>query len=202
MLKDIWDMQLELNKLIGIDTVNDPNKSKLLFQFAYQLYDELDELEDALLEKDIPKVKLEAIDCLHFLISIWQILDINYENIPKYSNNQTYISFSNVKPFCRVLLKQSHQLQKCCLTKWWVKEYKDGDELFKTLLFKDKAIELINNINENIFSLFRLLLMDDSHIYNIYKMKYEKNIERQKNNYSIKNKTEDDNKEIELKIKE
>ena len=42
--------------------------------------------------------------------------------------------------------------------------------------------------------------MNAEDILSIYQMKYEKNIQRQKDNYAVLTKTEDDNNEIKSKI--
>jgi len=96
---------------------------------------------------------------------------------------------------------EARELQKCALTKWWVQEYKDGGELFKTVLDKDNAkIEAID-ILHFLMSVFQILDMTPDDIVEIYKMKHQKNIDRQANGYSIAGKTEDDNQEIIDKIK-
>jgi len=96
---------------------------------------------------------------------------------------------------------EARELQKCALTKWWVQEYKDGGELFKTVLDKENAkIEAID-ILHFLMSVFQILDMTPDDIVEIYKMKHQKNIDRQANGYSIAGKTEDDNQEIIDKIK-
>lgn len=207
IISKIYEMQLELNKFIGVDTLGDPNKDSFLFQFAYQLNDEFFELYEAIEEKNIPKSKVEIIDALHFLISICHILDIRNEEICDLINfkiyNNKYIDIIDIKNHTFNLIKLSHQLQNCCLTKWWVKEYKeDKNELFKTILFKSKAVTITKSIIEELFDLLvNNLHCDLDEVYRIYKMKYEKNILRQKNNYSVIGKTEDDNIEIENQLK-
>lgn len=91
---------------------------------------------------------------------------------------------------------ESRELEKCALTKWWVQEYKDGGELFKTVLDKENAkIEAIDVLHF-LMSVFQILDMTPDDIVAIYKAKHQKNIDRQNNGYSIAGKTEDDNKEI------
>lgn len=97
---------------------------------------------------------------------------------------------------------ESRELEKCALTKWWVQEYKDGGELFKTVLDKENAkIEAIDVLHF-LMSVFHILDMTPDDIVEIYRMKHQKNIERQQNGYSIAGKTEDDNQEIIDKIKD
>jgi len=95
---------------------------------------------------------------------------------------------------------EANELQKCCLTKWWVQEFKDGGKLFDTVLDKDNAkIEAID-ILHFIMSVFQLLDMTPDDIKKVYKAKHQKNIERQENGYSIAGKTEDDNLDIILSM--
>ena len=129
-LELIYSMQHDLNKFIGIDTINDPNKLNMLFKFAYQIGDE------------------------------------------------------------------ANELQKCCLTKWWVQEFKDGGKLFDTVLDKDNAKVEAIDILHFLMSVFQILDMTPEDIVEIYKKKHKKNIERQENGYSIKGKTEDDNLDV------
>lgn len=91
---------------------------------------------------------------------------------------------------------EARELEKCALTKWWVQEYKDGGELFKTVLDKENAkIEAIDVLHF-LMSVFQILGMTPDDIVEIYKKKHQKNIDRQNNGYSIAGKTEDDNQEI------
>jgi len=90
MFKEIWDMQLDLNKRIGYDTHSDSQKHEYLFMYAEALNDEVIELMQCFeinLERrgylDVGidsgcynNAKIECIDCLHFLMSIFHILDM------------------------------------------------------------------------------------------------------------------------------
>jgi len=96
---------------------------------------------------------------------------------------------------------EARELEKCCLTKWWVEEYKNGGELFKTVLNKENAkIEAIDVLHF-LISIFQLLDMTPKDVLQVYKLKHKVNIERQINKYSILGKCEDDNLEIIDKIK-
>ena len=129
-LQLIYKMQHELNCMVGMDTINDPNKLNMLFKYAFQIGDE------------------------------------------------------------------AQELMKCSLTKWWVQEFKDGGELFGTVLDKENAkIEAID-ILHFLMSVFQILDMTPEDILKIYKLKHQKNVERQENGYSIAGKTEDDNLDI------
>jgi len=202
MLEEIWRMQADLNKSVFlIDTENDPNKLNLLFRFAYQIQDELYELYDSMINKDIDNCKIELIDILHFLVSIWQISDFDYKSIKKLPNDYGDNNGINLYEFELLIqraIQITHKLEKCCLTKWWVKEYKeDNSRIFNYVIFKDKVNPLVLKLTNTIFQLFSEPIINwKDEVLSIYKLKYQKNINRQKNGYSIANKTEDDNLEI------
>lgn len=95
---EIYKMQHDLNIMIGRDTINDPEKEKWLFDFTVALGDEIQELQNCTNWKwwaeegredqfnkiiDKANAKIEAIDALHFLMSIFQILDITPDDVIK-----------------------------------------------------------------------------------------------------------------------
>lgn len=98
-LEEIWKLQHELNCKIGLDTINDPEKKKWLFQITWALHDEVQELSNSCHWKwwskevkenpdlmfkgirDEGNAKIEAIDILHFLISVFQVLDMTPEDV-------------------------------------------------------------------------------------------------------------------------
>jgi len=92
----IYQMQAELNVIFGRDTVNDPRRVEWLFDYTEALSSEVQELKDCINWKfwseegkekqykkliDSKNAKIEAIDCLHFLITIFQILGMTPEEI-------------------------------------------------------------------------------------------------------------------------
>jgi len=92
----IYQMQAELNIIFGRDTINNEIKQAWLFDYAEALSSEVQELKDCInwkfwategKDKQYKKIlefknaKIEAIDCLHFLITIFQILDLTPEEI-------------------------------------------------------------------------------------------------------------------------
>lgn len=99
MLKEIYQLQHELNLKVGVDSVNGFDKQKWLFPFTEALQAEAAELKDCChwkwWSKDVKadpslmftgirdegNAKIEAIDILHFLISIFQVLDMTPEDI-------------------------------------------------------------------------------------------------------------------------
>jgi len=98
-LDEIYEMQQNLNKYIGRDTVSSNIKQNWLFDYSEALEAEIRELKNCCLWKwwvkefkdnqedqfnkiiDFDNAKIEAIDCLHFLISIFQILDMSPNDI-------------------------------------------------------------------------------------------------------------------------
>lgn len=95
-LQKIWDMQEDLNKIIGRDTVGDSNKEKWLFDYITAMEQEIAELKDCLnwkwwskeYEKHEPygimdkqNLKVELIDILHFLISTMQIAGFTADEV-------------------------------------------------------------------------------------------------------------------------
>jgi len=98
-LEEIYNLQHELNCIIGLDTINAENKKEWLFQLTHALHDEVNELSNSChwkwWSKDVKEnpslmfkgikdegnAKIEAIDILHFLISIFQVLDMTPDDI-------------------------------------------------------------------------------------------------------------------------
>ena len=95
-LKKIWNMQKDLNKIIGRDTVEASNKEKWFFDYITAMEQEIAELKDCLNWKwwskeyqkhepyaimDKQNLKVELIDILHFLISTMQIAGFTPEEL-------------------------------------------------------------------------------------------------------------------------
>jgi len=93
-LEEIWKLQGELNTIIGRDTINDLNKHEWIFDYAIALHDEATELFNCTNWKfwssegrdkqylkiiDYKNAKIEAIDCLHFLVSLMQVCDYEFD---------------------------------------------------------------------------------------------------------------------------
>ena len=95
-LQKIWDMQEDLNKIIGRDTVGDANKEKWIFDYITAMEQEIAELKDTLNWKwwskeykkhapygiiDKQNLKVELIDILHFLISTMQVAGFTADEV-------------------------------------------------------------------------------------------------------------------------
>jgi len=198
-LEEIWVLQGELNKIIGRDTIDNPNTKWWFFDYAIALHDEATELfnccnwkwwsaegHDDQYQKIIdPKnAKIEVIDCLHFLISLMHITGFD---ILKYKKE--FEESWNNKP---ALDEKSFAVVSTNLIYNSVDLMRTGDYIDIEKLLKITMINLIG--------IFIILGFEKSDILKIYKMKHEKNILRQKNGYSMKNKTEADNDEIKNNI--
>jgi len=95
----------------------------------------------------------------------------------------------------QALRQELSELQDCYAWKWWSKE---GRENRFALLESQKQ-----NINVEIADLLFFMLdictsngIDADKLYDLYMQKWRVNMDRQKNNYSVENKTEEDNKNI------
>jgi dimeric dUTPase (all-alpha-NTP-PPase superfamily) len=195
----IWNMQADLNRIVGRDTGNVLNTDTVLaVKWCDQYLDEMcHEVYEAKNEfyhkwwskevkecpamqyviKDKAKLQVELIDMLHFLVSALQC-QASFEDVYScYESSDHY-----------VVLYQSKDVY-------------------------DKLTEMSNNnCNEDIYlncenliilmNIFGFLQMSEQDILKIYEMKHEVNIKRQQNNYSVLTKTEQDNEEIEKKIRE
>jgi len=198
-LQEIWKLQRELNIIIGRDTVGDPEKEKWFVDYTIALHDEATELFNCFSWKwwsleykeqgpykliDPENAKIEAIDCLHFLISLMQIKDfdlIKLEN--KFDEYWDYMT--NIKP-----------------TLWKISKLLINDSVELSYNKSKKVTErILHKTMSDLVTIFVILGFEKGDILKIYKMKHEKNILRQKNGYSVINKTEDDNNEIKAKIK-
>ncbi len=89
-LEEIFEMQYELNKRIGIDSANmsDEDKIKWTLNYSRALSQENCELVDSLPWKwwakyqnfDIQNARVEVVDMLHFLVSMAQVLGMTAED--------------------------------------------------------------------------------------------------------------------------
>ncbi len=90
-LKEIFEMQRNLNKRIGVDTdkMDDDDRVKWVLNYGRALGQELAELIDSVpwkwwakyQEFDKQNAKVEVVDMFHFLISLAQVLGLTYEDV-------------------------------------------------------------------------------------------------------------------------
>ena len=91
MLQEMFRMQAELNKRIGVDTSNmsEEDQQKWVLNYTRAMTQELAELVDSVpwkwwakyQEFDKQNAKVEVADLFHFLISLAQVLDMKPEDI-------------------------------------------------------------------------------------------------------------------------
>ena len=91
LLKDMFELQGQLNQRIGVDTINMPQEKKTewILNYCRAMSQELAELTDSVpwkwwakyQEFDKQNAKVEVIDLFHFLISLAQTLDMSAEDV-------------------------------------------------------------------------------------------------------------------------
>lgn len=91
LLKDMFELQGQLNQRIGVDTLSMPEEKKTewILNYCRAMSQELAELTDSVpwkwwakyQEFDKQNAKVEVIDLFHFLISIAQTLDMSAEDV-------------------------------------------------------------------------------------------------------------------------
>lgn len=222
----IWSMQHELNLKVGKDTIFDEKKHEMLFMYCLALNDEIIELlkcydivsiknplegvhyaKYEIIEKNFKNAKIEIIDSLHFLISIFHILDIKFENnnpiimfenIEKEYNKSVY---SNIYLHIMNLLFIVNKIMNRTNWKWWSKSVKENPNSQYKLIFNyDNINQDCEDALKTLFIICYYLNMNLNDIFEIYKLKWEVNCERQNTNYDVKTKDEKDNLSIEEKI--
>ena len=234
IFNQIWNMQHELNKVIGKDTVFAENKLEWLFMYCEALNDEVIELmscyelvfikhtEYCVNELNYKNAKIESVDCLHFLMSIFQILNFKsfnyFENeYIKFDNNtcdiiEKYYYFAKehnsqennhlvIYRHIINLLNRTNNIKNRTNWKWWSKSVKAiPDSQFKLLINKDDIEKETSMALLELMYIFYYLNMTPENILDIYEKKCKINHERQKNDYDIKTKNENDNLELEKQI--
>jgi len=90
-LNELFDLQSELNKRIGVDTdnMNDEDKIKWVLNYTRAMQQEMSELIDSVpwkwwakyQEFDQQNAKVEVVDLLHFTISLAQVLGMTPEDV-------------------------------------------------------------------------------------------------------------------------
>lgn len=221
MLTQIFEMQHELNKVIGRDTANADNKKEWFFQYTFAALEEVGELHDS---KDENEQRIELIDIIHFWASMCHILDIDpgtvndnlfnkQEGLHQYGitlNVLKELRFSSIpnrpKTTMEIYLYRENILKcwrlfdkalNCCSWKWWSKDVKSNPELqFKNILKFEEAIAVTTELYRPLMYIAWYLNMSETSILDVYKKKCQVNHDRQKNGYDVRTKTEEDNQAI------
>lgn len=211
----IHDMQYELNKLIGIETRNGKNKIDWLYNFCQAIEDEICEAKNCINWKwwakeskdtgqfsvifDPKNFQIELIDILHFQLCIQQITEMASEVDSTWidQNEDTVDTNSSLSPF--ELFKILELMHNCVRNmKNTLTNYDVIDDPKDIITFYYPEL-----ICASVYELWNLFInalkgagMTPYRIFDVYSMKMEANIARQKNNYALLTKTEDDNNEI------
>ncbi len=198
---EVWDLQRNLNSSVGRDTVESPDKSKWFFDYVWAANGELVELADCFKVNkngvvelvDEQNSKVEWVDVLHFLVSSMQCLS-DLDEIKKIVMNVEGSGddhvFEHIK---KAHVAVSNIMDKAVLAKWWVKEAKEGKPRFTTVLDRKLGMRLLEDAWKHFMFAGRKLGYTDEMIIDLYRQKNKINLERQKQDYSIKDKTESDN---------
>ncbi len=101
-LEEIFKMQFDLNKRIGIDTskMDDAEKVKWILNYSRALGQENCELVDSVPWKwwakyqkfDVQNARVEVVDMLHFLVSLAQVLGMTAEDFYKAYEKKNHIN--------------------------------------------------------------------------------------------------------------
>jgi dimeric dUTPase (all-alpha-NTP-PPase superfamily) len=91
LLSDMFELQGQLNRRIGVDTtaLPDEDKSEWILNYCRAMSQEIAELTDSVPWKwwakyqkfDKQNARVEVIDLFHFLISLAQVLDMSAEDV-------------------------------------------------------------------------------------------------------------------------
>lgn len=199
MLTEIFELQRSLNILVGRDTVGAPQelKDEWLFQYLTAAEDELYELA---VSDDPDNDKIEAIDQLFFNTSICHILNIvpaDIENLFDFEEAVGTMIFDNentVDDMIAKIWRDISELKRQIEFKWWSRFIKENpDKQFKIIKNREKAVEVVIKLFIDNLKLCLLVGMLPDDVLEIYKKKHQVNIDRQKNGYDDRNKTEADN---------
>lgn len=189
--KTVWKLQGELNKLVGIDTLDiGKNASMSVRDSWFSAYcdeasNEAFEAKENFYHKwwvaevkkdpnkhykiiDKSKLVLELIDVLHFLVSAMQVKDdfaSLEERVPLRAPSCDSAAYKTINSLVVKLINHG---------------YLDALQILK--------------------SLFKYLGVDDNAVLKIYQQKHAANVARQKSGYSLVGKTEADNQAIEKSI--
>ena len=104
MLKEMFRMQTELNKRIGVNTpdkMTEEDQIKWILNYCRAMTQEIAELTDSVPWKwwakyqtfDKQNARVEVVDLFHFLISLAEILGMNAEDVFEYYTQKNKVNF-------------------------------------------------------------------------------------------------------------
>lgn len=171
---------------------------------------------------DYKNLQIELVDCLHFIlcfqhISNFQLIDmslitnktrikIDSHILDKFKNNPwsiyCYLDFFEEYVYSFKFELLNRDFVYCSIGDYSIDKL---DLLKNTKISEDQglvnsSITFCQNIFNYFYTIVYLLDLNINHIYSIYNLKNKVNLDRQYNDYSIINKTEDDNNSIKEKI--
>jgi hypothetical protein len=214
IFEEIYNLQAQLNQHIGRDTLNCPieKSAEWIFDYLWALHDEATELANCFRWKwwdtkvrqnpelryelyDYKNAKIELIDMIHFFISLCQIvfgegidsailadLLFDTENFEKYDEKNKSKNFINV---VIIVSKVATQLDKI-ISNTFQREPFDLEDFSIPIFILARYISY----------LISMLEMSPQEVLEVYCKKCKVNFERQNQQYSMDNKTEEDNENI------
>lgn len=104
MLKQMFDMQAQLNKRIGVHTdqpMTDEERTKWVLNYSRAMSQELAELTDSVPWKwwakyqqfDQQNARVEVVDLFHFLISLAQVLGMSADDVHRCYVEKNKVNF-------------------------------------------------------------------------------------------------------------
>ena len=201
----IYDMQAELNKVIGRDTLNCSDEDKRrewIIDYLWALHDEATELSNCFRWKwwdtkvkedesrrfelfDEKNAKIELIDIIHFFISLVHLVIENDEECKDIVCTLLFNPRIEREPTNREKFNVVKELIANCLS------------LLVEIEAEKKSVNLLVIPTFTFASIIgviaRFLNMTPQDIFDVYQKKCKINFERQNQNYSMDTKTEEDN---------
>jgi len=206
----IFKLQAELNKFIGRDTLNCPEDKKLpwIWDYLWALHDEATELSNCFRWKfwdakvkenensrfelyDLKNAKIELIDIIHFFISLCHLTIDSNDN-------------EAIEVLCDLLFPDqlTNDESKTSITNEM--KFKTVKQLISVIMMILDSIEVqVKSVEDIIVPIFILagyigtiiviLDMTPEEVLDVYKKKCLINFKRQKQQYRMDTKTEEDN---------
>lgn len=103
LLREMFNMQAELNQRIGVDTLSMPENQQpeWILNYCRAMSQELAELTDSVpwkwwakyQEYDVQNARIEVVDLFHFLISLAQVLGLSAEDVHNLYMKKNQVNF-------------------------------------------------------------------------------------------------------------
>lgn len=206
-LNEIFKLQRELNILIKRDTVGagEQQRHDWMFGYLFAASAEVNELLECFEPKYLNLVAkenalIEIIDIWHFIVSTCHLIEITPDDI-SLDNDQTFNEHIFNASF-KFSVKLNKIITSNIAFKWWSKDVKlEPSRQFRAIYDVEKLRNDLIELFSDLIKLSHSFGMSDDDVFEIYKMKHRKNIDRQALSYDVRFKTETDNEEIQDQIK-